>query len=184
MPIVSRLAGILGLAMLAACASAPSAPPASGIAGGWTIADSSVRFGPEIERTASGTDYNSTFVWDGYNGGNRKRQVVGLFRSAISDVSAGMPGSREVTMNVVVRRFHALTPDMQTWCCGEHNIVADLEVVDPGSGEVLASGQGIYLGRTALGGIPGLVATAAGRDQVVRVREGIAKGISRWLAGL
>ena len=170
--------------MLAACSSADTAPPATGIASVWTIAESSIRFGPEIDRTASGTEFSSNFVWDGYNGGNRKKQVVGLFKAAIGDVASRMSGSQPVKLNVVVTRFHALTPDMETWCCGQHNIVADLEVADPESGMVLASGQGVYLGRTALGGIPGLIANAAGRDQVVRVREGITKGIATWLAGL
>ena len=183
MSIFARLFAVASLAVLAACASAPSTP-STGAAGAWTFTDSSVRFGPDIDRTASGTNYNDNFVWDGYNGGNRKRQVVGLFKAAIGDATAGLAGGQNVKMNVIVTRFHALTPGAQTWCCGEHNILANLEVVDADSGAVLASGENIYLGRVALGGIPGIIASAAGRDQVVRVREGIATGVANWLAGL
>ena len=184
MSVFARLAAICGLVLLAACGGGQPAGPATGQAADWTITDSNIRFGDTIGRTESGTAYQSNFVWDGFNGGNRKKQVAGLFKAAIADVSQRMAGSRDVTMNVVVTRFHALTPGAQTWCCGQHNIVADLEVVDAGTGDVLALGRDVYLGRTALGGIPGLIANAAGRDQVVRVREGIARGIHNWLSGL
>ncbi len=183
MSILARLVAVAGLVLVSACGGAPNTP-STGAAGGWTVADSSVRFGPDIERTASGTNYNDNFVWDGYNGGNRKRQVVGLFKAAIGDATGNLSGPQNVMLKVVVTRFHAMTPSAQTWCCGEHNIVANLEVVDPESGSVLASGNDIYLGRVALGGLPGIIATAAGRDQTVRVREGIATGIANWLAGL
>lgn len=183
MSFFARAFAVASLVAVAACSGTPTTP-STGVAGGWTFTDSSVRFGQPIERTASGVNYDDNFVFDGYTGGNRKRQVVGLFKAAIGDATANLGGPRNVKMNVMVRRFHALTPGAQTWCCGEHNIVADLEVLDADTGDVLASGEGIYLGRVALGGIPGLVATAAGRDQVVRVREGIAIGIADWLAGL
>ena len=182
MTFIARLTAVCSLLVLAACASAPTAP--TGAAAAWKIDGETVRFGEGISPTATGTEYNSNFVWDGYDGGNRKRQVIGLFRTAIGDVAARMGGSQPVQLNVVITTFHALTSPGHTWCCGEHNIVADLEVVDAASGSVLATQQGVYLGRVALGGIPGLVANAAGRDEIVRVREGIANGISNWLAGL
>ena len=182
MSVIARVGAICCLMILAACAGGQVAAPPAGQASGWTITDSSVRFGPDIGRTESGVNFNSNFVWDGYTGGNRKKQVVALFENAIDDVAATMSGPRDVKLNVVVTRFHALTNDSRVWCCGEHNIVADLEVVDARSGDVLASGQDVYLGRVALGGIPGLVATAAGRDQIVRVREGIARGVRDWLS--
>ena len=184
MSIVARLFAICSLAVLASCGAASNSAPGTGAAAAWKIADSQIRFGPDISPTATGTDYNSNFVWDGYSGGNRKRQVVGLFRTAIADVAGAQSGSQPVKLNVVVTKFHAITGPAQTWCCGKHNIVADLEVVDPESGTVLAAQPGVYLGTVALGGIPGIIANAAGNDQITRVRKAIAKGIAGWMGGL
>ena len=180
MSVFARIAAVVCLVALSACGGAPQEVGTN--AAGWTVQDTKVRFGKDIGRRADGTDYGSNFVWDGYSGGNRKKQVVGLFKSAMSDVSQGMTGSTPVNMNIEVTYFHALTDEARIWCCGEHRIIANLEVTDAGSGDVLASEDGVYLGRVALGGIPGLIAVASGRDQDVRIREGIAEGISAWLS--
>lgn len=182
MSIFNRFVAVAGMLLLAAC-GVPGGPVNSKVSA-WNLTDTSVRFGPEISRTASGEEYGSNFVWNGYSGGNRKKQVIGMFRSAIDEVaSEAMTGAQPVKVNVQVNYFHALTDGSRVWCCGSHRIFADLSVVDANSGAVLAEGKNVALGRVALGGIPGLVAVAAGRDQAVRIREGIAKGIRRWLAG-
>ncbi len=182
MSYLARIAAVFGLVVLAACASAP-APVGANVAA-WSLDGVAVRFGPDVARTASGTEFGSNFVWDGLNGGNRKKQVVAMFRNAAAEVGrAAMTGSQPVRMNITVNYFHALTDSARLWCCGEHRILADLQVVDAGSGAVLASGENVYLGRVALGGVPGLIAEAAGRDQATRVREGIANGIRAWLTG-
>lgn len=181
MSIFTKIVAVAGILLLAAC-GVPSGPVNAKVSG-WNLSDVSIRFGPDIARTASGEEYGSNFVWDGYSGGNRKKQVIGMFRSAIDEVAReAMTGSQPVKVNIQVNYFHALTESSRVWCCGSHRIFADLSVVDAGSGAVLAEGKNVSLGRVALGGIPGLVAVAAGRDQDVRVREGIAKGIRRWLA--
>lgn len=181
MPRFSRVIAMAGMLLLAACGG--SAPTGPGSASGWSLQDVSVRLGPEIGRTASGLEYRSNFVWNGYSDGNRKKQVIGLMRMAIGDAGrTAMTGSQPVRMKVTVNYFHALTDRSRVWCCGAHSIYADLEVVDAASGAVLASGQDVDLGSIALGGIPGLVAVAAGRDQDVRIREGITDGVIDWLA--
>lgn len=175
-----NLAVLSGLLIVTACGGSA---PVSSTVNSWQLTDVSVRFGPDISRTATGDEFGSNFVWNGFNEGNRKRQVVSLFQSAMREVGAEtMTGGNPVRMNVVVTYFHALTDESRIWCCGEHRIYADLSVVDAATGAVLAQGNEVYLGRLALGGIPGLVAVAAGRDQVVRVREGIVNGTREWLS--
>lgn len=177
----SRIVAVTGMLLLAAC-GVPGGPVSSKVSA-WNLSNVSVRFGPEIARTASGEEYGSNFVWNGYSGGNRKKQVIGMFRSAVNEIaSEAMTGSQPVKVNVQVNYFHALTDGSRVWCCGSHRILADLSVVDATTGAILADGKNVSLGRIALGGVPGLVAVAAGRDQDVRIREGIAKGIRRWLA--
>ena len=170
MTVFTRFFAIAAMLLLAACGTGTG--PVSATASGWNLQDVSVRFGPDISRTASGTEFSSNFVWNGFNDGNRKRQVIGMFKRAMNEVGAEtMQGDRAVKMKVQVNYFHALTDSSRLWCCGAHRIFADLTVEDAASGEALASVENLAMGRIALGGIPGLVAVAAGRDQDVRIHE-------------
>ena len=178
-----RFFAVAAMLLVAACGTGKG--PVSATASGWNLQDVSVRFGPDISRTASGQEFSSNFVWEGYNEGNRKRQVVGMFKRAMNEVGAeAMQGSQPVKMKVQVNYFHALTDFSRLWCCGEHRIRANLTVEDAATGNVLASVEDLYMGRIALGGIPGLVAVAAGRDQDVRIHEALVNSTREWLSGL
>ncbi|MEM9062637.1 MAG: DUF6778 family protein [Pseudomonadota bacterium] len=178
---MTRLLAITLMLLVAACGTGTG--PVGTAPSGWNLQDVSVRFGPEISRTASGDEYSSNFVWSGFNDGNRKRQVIGLFKRAMREVGQEtMQGSRPVKMNVQVNYFHALTEFSRLWCCGAHKIFADLAIVDAATGEELASVENLAMGRVALGGIPGLVAVAAGRDQEVRVHESMVNSTREWLS--
>lgn len=181
MRVTTKIALLFGLLMAAACTNTTG--PVSSTVSGWQLNDVSVGFGPEISRTADGNTFSDNFVWNGLNEGNRKKQVVALFRQSMKEVGdEAMTGARPVDVAVQVNYFHALTDYSRLWCCGAHRIFADITVTDAGSGEVLAAGENLRLGRVALGGIPGLVANAAGRDQWVRVKEGIVDETRDWLA--
>lgn len=181
MSILARIAMVVGVLALSACGGATGS--VSPTVGGWKLQDVNVNFGEQISRTASGEEFGSNFVWNGFSGGNRKKQVVGLFKSAMNEVGqTAMNGGQAVNMNVTVTYFHALTDQSRVWCCGEHRIYANLAVVDAASGNTLAAEDNVYLGRIALGGLPGIVAVASGRDQDVRVREGIVNGTLDWLS--
>lgn len=182
MRIITKIALLCGLLVVAACTGTTG--PVNPTVSGWKLNDVSVRFGPEVSRTADGNTFSDNFVWNGLADGNRKKQVIALFKNAMRELGdEAMTGPRAVDMAVQVNYFHALTKYSRVWCCGEHNIRADLTVTDADSGEVLMAGENVYLGRLALGGVPGLVAVAAGRDQYVRVKEGIQKRTREWLAG-
>ncbi|MEM1299950.1 MAG: DUF6778 family protein [Pseudomonadota bacterium] len=179
---LARFLALAGTLFVAACAS--TSGPVNDTVSGWNLTDVSVRFGPNIERTADGNTFSQNFVWNGLEEGNRKKQVIALFKTAMAEMSeTAMTGPQPVKMAVRVNYFHALTEFSRVWCCGEHRIYADLTVTDAESGNVLMQGENVYLGRLALGGVPGLVANAAGRDQYVRVKEGIVKRTREWLAG-
>lgn len=183
MTVFTRVFAIAAMLLVAACGTGKG--PVSATASSWNLQDVSVRFGPEVARTASGKDFGSNFVWEGMGEGNRKRMVVGMFKRAMNEVATEtMQGSQPVNMKVQINYFHALTNFSRLWCCGEHRIFADLTVEDAASGDVLASVENLSMGRLALGGIPGLVAEAAGRDQDVRIREALVNRTREWLSSL
>lgn len=183
MTLFTRFFVVASMLFLAACGTGTG--PVGPTASSWNLQDVSVRFGPDISRTASGTEFSSNFVWDGYSDGNRKKQVVGIFKRAMNEVGAeAMQGNRPVKMKIKVNYFHALTDFSRLWCCGAHKIFADIAVEDAASGAVLASVENLAMGRIALGGIPGLVAVAAGRDQDVRIHEALVNTTRDWLSGL
>ena len=183
MTLFIRVFAIAAMLLVAACGTGKGS--VSTTASGWNLQDVSVRFGPEISRTASGKEFDSNFVWEGMGEGNRKRMVVGMFKRAMEEVAAEtMQGSQAVNMKVQINYFHALTNFSRLWCCGEHRIRADLTIEDAASGSVLASVQDLSMGRLALGGIPGLVAVASGRDQDVRIHEALVNRTREWLSGL
>ena len=170
MTYLARLAAVLGLVALAACSVGTETGPVSPTVSSWALKDVSVRFGPDISRTADGQDYSSNFLWNGLGydegAGNRKKQVAALFRLAMNDVAKeAMTGGQAVNINVQVNYFHALTYHSRLWCCGAHKIFADIEVVDAASGASLAKGENLALGRVALGGMPAVIAQMNGRDQ-------------------
>lgn len=184
MSYLTKIAVVLGLLVVSACSSAtgPVAPTVSG----WQLQDVSVRFGPDISRTADGQSYSSNFLWNGFGfgdgAGNRKKQVAALFRVAMEEVGAeAMTGSQAVNMNVQVNYFHASTYTSRLFCCGSNKIYADVEVVDAATGASLAKGENLALGRVALGGLPAVVAQMAGNDQWVRIKNGIIRGTRDWL---
>lgn len=182
MKTIARFMFLAGALFVAACASTSGV--VNGPSSGWNLQDVSVRFGPEVSRTADGDTFSDNFVWNGLEDGNKKRQVIALFKNAMREVGDGtLMGAQPVNMAVQVNYFHALTDYSRVWCCGEHRIYADLTVTDASSGDVLMAGENVYLGRLALGGVPGLIANAAGRDQYTRVKEGIVKRTREWLAG-
>ncbi|MEM7423109.1 MAG: DUF6778 family protein [Pseudomonadota bacterium] len=169
------------LCLLAACASSPE-PAGSSRAGGWQLDDVSVRFGPTISRTASGQDYGSNFVWNGFGGGNRKKQVLGIVRSGVREGADGvMTGQQPVDLRVQINVFHALTEFGRTWCCGFHDVDVDLAVVDKATGSVLESQENVQLGTYAYGGFSAAIAEAAGLDQATRIRASIVEKVDAWL---
>lgn len=180
MKAITRIMCLAGALMLAACASTTVPPGAP--SEGWTLNETNVTFGPEISREDTGAEFESNFVWNASEAGNKRQEVIALFKGAMRELAdENMRGTRQVNMDVQVNYFHALTRLSRLFCCGEHRILADLSVTDAETGEVLKQGDNVYLGRLALGGIPALVAVAAGRDQYVRVREGIVKRTAEWL---
>lgn len=180
MQAITRIMCLAGALLLAACATTPVPPGAP--SEGWTLQETNVTFGPQISREATGAEFSSSFVWNTSGDGDKRREVITLFESAMRELAnENMRGTRAVNMDVQVNYFHALTRLSRLVCCGEHRIFADLSVTDAETGEVLKQGDNVYLGRLALGGIPALVAVAAGRDQSVRIKEGIVNGTAAWL---
>lgn len=181
MRFLARLCVILSALALAGCAS--GAGPVGPAVAEWRLAEVNVGFGPAIGRTATGDEFASNFLWAGSGEGNRKRQVVQLFRDAAAEVGReAMTGGRPVELDVEVTYFHGMPEWARYVCCGYENIRANLTVTDAGTGDLLARGEEIFLGRVGLGGVPKAIAELRGRSERVLVQEAIVDGMRDWLA--
>ena len=183
---MKHLAGLcLFVCAVALSACAAGTGPVSPAVSAMRLADVDVTFGPDIARTASGEEFASNFLWAGSGEGNRKRQVVEIFREAAAIVGReAFTGARPVGLDVEVTYFHGMPEWARYICCGMENIRADLTLTDTGTGEVLARGEDVFLGRVGLGGVPKAVAELAGRSERELVRDAIVNGIRGWLEAI
>lgn len=183
MTLISRLCLLLCAFALAACTAGTG--PVSPTVSEWQLADVNVTFGPQIARTATGEEFASNFLWAGSGEGNRKRQVVRIFRDAGQIVGReAMTGSRPVEMDVEVTYFHGMPEWARYMCCGYENIQANLAVRDAATGAVLAQGENISMSRVGLGGVPKAIAELSGRSERDLVLDAIVNGMRGWLADI
>lgn len=139
-------------------------------------------FRPQIGRTAAGEEFASSFLWAGSGEGNRKRQVIKLFREAGAIVGEEtMTGSLPVEMEVEVTYFHGMQQWARYVCCGYHNIRANLAIVAPETGEALARDEDISMSRIGLGGVPKAIAEMRGLSERDLLMEVIVDGMRDWL---
>lgn len=181
---IARLLATAALLAMSACSGGSGSSDLGGRASAWKLENVSVRYGPTISRTASGQEYDSNFVWNGYGGGNRKRQVIGIVKQGVSaGANKVMQGGQPVDIRVQINVFHALTDFGRAWCCGLHTVDVDLEVVDKATGRVLESEKGVDMTTIAYGGFVAAAVESAGYDQGTRIIHAIENGTHNWLRG-
>jgi hypothetical protein len=112
------------------------------------------------------------------------RNAIGSkLRSAMERELAGkLAGSRPVRMQIEVKEVTIPSAIQRVLVGGHHTIVADVTVVDAGTGAVILA----YAGQKAMAmaghGVAGaLVETVAAGDPVDRVVDNYARNYSAWL---
>ena len=66
-------------------------------------------------------------VWHGDPVGNRRDQVKAIFEAAMANGTSDMTGDRKVMLDIVVTRFHSLTPKARYTVGGVHAIQFHLQ---------------------------------------------------------
>lgn len=127
---------------------------------------------------------NSDIVWHGDPAGNRHEQVGAVLRSALEVGTEDMHGARKVVLDVVMTKFHAVTPKTRYTVGGRHEIEFDLRVLDAATGEVLMPTRHVVSNFKALRGNAALAAEAEGITQKVRIVGHMSKVIRAELAAI
>lgn len=185
---------VLGFALvspvfLAACIGGsfrtyyPEAVPAD-VSRGWRVADVRVSV-PEtlVVSEAKSLLPTADIVWREDPAGDRRAQVATIMRNATLRGASGLRGSRAVVIEMTMLRFHALTFEAETRMsnAGVHNINFIAQVVDAGTGAVLAGPVEIEASLPALSGAEMRAARARGETQKSQITAHVALTMAGWL---
>ena len=113
-------------------------------------------------------------VWRGDPLGDRRQQITEIFETSIQSANANLGGSRPVTVDVQLLRFHSLTERTRYSVGGTHSIKFNMTVLDAQTGEVLEETRRINADLSAFGGNAALRADAEGRGMKVRITSHLA----------
>ncbi|WP_050930020.1 DUF6778 family protein [Aestuariivita boseongensis] len=120
-------------------------------------------------------------VWRGDPIGDRHAQVQAIFETAMLRGAQTIQGERPVDLLINVKRFHALTEKARYTTGGVHNIVFDLALADPVTGDIVAPWREIRADLDAFGGQQAILAEARGETQKVRITAFLAEVLRQEL---
>lgn len=136
----------------------------------------------DVPRTLTVSEANSylpraDIVWRGDLPGDRHQQIEALFRDAMADgiATLGDTGTRPVTLQITLKRFHGVTERTRYTMGGVHNVIFDLAFLDPETGALLAPVREVAADLKEPGGDDAIAADAAGQTQKVRLRAHLAQ---------
>ena len=138
---------------------------------------------PETLRVSEANRYlpGGDIVWRGDPIGNRHEQVKAILTAGLGQGVADFAGEREVILDVVLTRFHALTEKARYTIGGVHAIQFNLQVRDAATGEMVLAPRRIKADFDALGGSAAVAAEAQGVTQKVRITNHLAYVIQQEL---
>ncbi len=113
--------------------------------------------------------------WRGEPRGDRHAQVKAIFETAMARGAKELDGDRRVDLLITVKRFHALTEKARYTVGGVHNIVFDLALADPQTGELVAPWREVRADLKGFGGQEAIEAEAEGQTQKVRITNHLAE---------
>ena len=114
-------------------------------------------------------------VWRGDPRGDRHAQVKAIFETAMIRGAQSLDGDRRVDLLINVKRFHALTEKARYTVGGVHNIVFDLALADPVTGDLISPWREVRADLKAFGGQEAIEAEAQGQTQKVRITDHLAQ---------
>ena len=123
-------------------------------------------------------------VWRGDPLGNRPDQISAIFETSIRAAGEQLTGSRAITVDVQLARFHSLTERTRFSVGGVHSIKFDLTIRDADTGLVLETTRRINADLPALGGTAAVAADFQGQGQKVRITTHLTNLISQELTGM
>ena len=138
---------------------------------------------PETLRVSEANRYypSGDIVWREDPMGNRYEQVKAILTAGLTRGVSGFDGEREVVLDVVLTRFHALTEKARYTIGGVHAIQFEMQVRDAETGEVLIAPRRIKADFDALGGQAAIASEARGVTQKVRITNQLAWVIEQEL---
>ncbi|MFZ5961365.1 DUF6778 family protein [Thalassococcus sp. BH17M4-6] len=180
---------LMGLS-LSACATVDTAsrnaPPepmhVAQIAPSVRIAEYSVQV-PRSLRVSEANRYypGGDIVWRGDPAGDRYEQVKAIFETSLARSAQAVQGERPVRVDIVVKRFHAMTEKARYTVGGIHAITFDMTVRDPETGAVLVPQRTVRADLEGLGGSRALAAEARGVTQKYRITNHLVGVIEQEL---
>lgn len=122
-------------------------------------------------------------VWREDPPGDRYSQVATIMTAAVRQGAAGLHGGLPVRLEVVVRRFHAMTFEAEAlnYDVGVHNVDFTIRAVDARTGAVLAGPDLIEASFPAKTGARMAAARAAGDSQKRMITRHVAATVAAWL---
>jgi hypothetical protein len=121
-------------------------------------------------------------VWYEDPAGDRRAQVKAIVEKGVTQGVAGLQGPGQVDVDVVVRRFHAVTPkalnnSLPAW----HDVTLDISLRDSETGAVVVQISGLKADSTALTQDKSRAALAKGQTQKSQNVARIAQAVRQWL---
>ncbi len=140
------------------------------------IADYSVRV-PRSLRVSEANRYypGGDIVWRGEPLGDRHQQVADILKDGIEKLRGGAATGRAVTVDIEVKRFHALTEKARYTIGGVHAITFDLTVRDATTGQVMVPTKTIRADLEGFGGARAIAAERNGITQKYRITNHLAR---------
>lgn len=158
------------------------APLSSDVTRGWRVSSVQVVV-PESLTTSEQNSYAPNFdvIWHGEALGDRKVQVAQIVEDGVKQGSANLRGSKPVTLQVVLARFHAVTPIAVSRAPGAvHDIRYTIQAFDRG-GNPLTPPVDTTADLEAFVGPQAIIAAQGGQTQKVRIRNHLASVTAGWL---
>ncbi|MCB6177015.1 hypothetical protein LHP98_02580 [Rhodobacter sp. Har01] len=181
-------AGLAAAGLAAGCVgggfrTAYDAPVPADLAAGWRLAGVRVDV-PDSLTVSEQKSYlpRADIVWREDPPGDRRAQVAAILKAAATRGAAGLRGSRPVTLELTVSRFHALTFEAEQRFdqAGVHNIGFTARVLDA-SGAVVYGPTEVEASLPALSGDEMRAARARGETQKSQISAHVAATIAGWL---
>ncbi len=140
-----------------------------------------------VPETLTVTDVNriapeADIVWHGDPAGDRRAQVKAVMEAGLQRGVAGVRGSKPVTLNVTMQRFHAVTPAAVARAPqAVHDIIYTAQVLDARTGAPVTEPILFRTDLEAFTGDQAVQAAEQGQTQKVRIVNHVAAVTQGWL---
>ncbi len=147
---------------------------------GWGVAEVIVRVPETLRVSEAANEYipNADIVWREDPLGDRREQIARILREAAGIGLERLDGPRKVRIELIVRRFHALTELARYTVGGFHTIYFDILVRDAESGALIAGPEPVRMRFIAYGGARAVMAERRGLTQRVRIERHVAAALA------